>query len=1307
MKTLGLFISCVVTGVILSLSVIENCPAQEPPDGKENSRRVGQVPISSGGVPQIPGWRSGGAFTGRADVPSALAKKPVDPFAVANSWRSSLSSGSRLEVLNALKACENKADLLVPVAPWEPWLGAHGRSRPPRAVRRMFINGEELNLPPVEVSERQREREEYFLFLLKLFDDLDGYSQNNHSFIASLLQNGVRPELETPALEIYLRKGGNIFLPLERPGITAPRTRRYNISSLLGHRSPRLPPDRRLWLGVFSGLDDDKDLEFTVHYSVLERFHDNPRLLEILIDNIDEEAADHFGRNALHYAVEAGNSAAVRKLLQRGFDPSRCDSTGMNCIDIARYHENLPMLQLLNEFTEQSGSLWAGPDDDARLLAVHDYATGINPPQDLTVLATTAWRMGYPRVALELLQSGRQPGRTDVYGQSLPGAACAAMDITFIRQYLSRFGCDQSLIYSLIGLPWQHYNDVSFPENYESFLQGLLMDEAVSMSNEERSGLLQCLLPVSVAAGWTSILDLALANGADPLRNFVVHGFPIGSAYSIWMERSRELWGQGKEVPDLVHAADAITLSLNSGTPSGWASLDPDGLYSLLYDVTRPVIQRHRELKNYGVTLLDPSTRVYGDYVIDLLYTGQYGTLQSMLESGMPWPVKFFNPSGETVPFSFAIVENLGEHYHPVRQWKLNESVINNRSRHLVTALQFYHDNGGRLDELNDKGQNLLFHAGYVLPQYSSVGNSFKLLEDSRRVIRFLVSQGININGQDQLGLTPLHFHSIHNDSITAMALIETGAEVGVPDMFGLTPAHMAMIPPPDFHTTGVLHLDQKVSLISSLFEAAPDLVNKPDRDGYTPLHYLMMMVTEDYPAYEYDKFYIPVFKVLENLKCDWTVKSRLGQTPVDIYTGFIRTGVVGGWDVTLDNLIASSDKTYKPQQRIGPDDHDFNNVEARRRERKEEILGTDPGPFGQYPPHYTNSIEGSCAPFWKLRNMIATAPDATEKPETRRVLNDRELQQLRIIQLRDDLLSAGEDNIEAIMKELMDPAVMNILFPDSPYWPDGHLLHGIREQYALDPLEYALSGNKLSLARRFLELGWDPTLIALPSQRCPAELIHEMNDPELWQALQSRIEKLPFNRKAMAWTVDQLRGFLDRLAADPAEAPGMLEIAGAMVNVTLLDNVEKLSVLLDYAMSLPLFNDSDYLKSVIATLIYSAEISFSPSCLEEISRRFARLNLNGYLRPDFYLGRIGTVDDRIAYLQTIQSPFSQPRLGLPVSLMTWRRFPVGSLRQVAQDALRDGRNPPSRLPAAFGSQKIEEHHHASQESLREFLGLQ
>jgi hypothetical protein len=468
-----------------------------------------------------------------------------------------------------------------------------------------------------------------------------------------------------------------------------------------------------------------------------------------------------------------------------------------------------------------------------------------------------------------------------------------------------------------------------------------------------------------------------------------------------------------------------------------------------------------------------------------------------------------------------------------------------------------------------------------------------------------------------------------------------------------------------------------------------------------------MMMVAEHYPAFEYDKFYIPVFKLLENLECDWAVKSRLGQTPVDIYTGFVRTGVVEGWDVTLENLIASSDETYKPQERIGPDDPDFNKVEARRRERKEEILGADPGPFGQYPPHYTNSIESSYAPVWKLRNLIATAPDASEKPETRRVLNDRELQQLRIIQLRDDLLSVSEDNIESLMKELMDQDWRNVAYSDLPYWPDGYLVRSIQELHALDPLEYALSGNKLSLARRFLELGWDPTLIALPSHQCPAELIHEINDPELWQALQSRIEKLPFNRKAMAWTVDQLRGFLDRLAADPAEAPGMLELAGAMVNVTLLDNVEKLSVLLDYATSLPLFHDGDYLKSVIATLIYSAEISFSPSCLEEISRRFAHLNLNGYLRPDFYLGMIGTVDDRIAYLQTIQFPFNQAPIGLPVSLMTWRRFPVGSLRQVAQDALRDGRVAPLRLPAAFGNRNIEEHYQASQQSLREFLGLQ
>jgi len=92
-----------------------------------------------------------------------------------------------------------------------------------------------------------------------------------------------------------------------------------------------------------------------------------------------------------------------------------------------------------------------------------------------------------------------------------------------------------------------------------------------------------------------------------------------------------------------------------------------------------------------------------------------------------------------------------------------------------------------------------------------------------RLIINQMLANGLDVNGNDENGLTPLHYSAIRLDSVVSNYLIQNGALVNAVDSTGSTPLMYA--------------LQNKASLpfLEFLIKAGAD-INAERQDGYTPL---------------------------------------------------------------------------------------------------------------------------------------------------------------------------------------------------------------------------------------------------------------------------------------------------------------------------------------------------------------------------------------------------------------------------------------------------------------------------------------
>ena len=116
---------------------------------------------------------------------------------------------------------------------------------------------------------------------------------------------------------------------------------------------------------------------------------------------------------------------------------------------------------------------------------------------------------------------------------------------------------------------------------------------------------------------------------------------------------------------------------------------------------------------------------------------------------------------------------------------------------------------------------------GLVLPPLNASGVNDLLIhfveKEQLEAVKSLLGQGVDVNGQNENGWTPLHHAAIHNSNATVVEyLISQGADVNARDEVGRTPLHNAA-------------LSGSVEIIQYLISQDAD-VNAKDNDGWTPL---------------------------------------------------------------------------------------------------------------------------------------------------------------------------------------------------------------------------------------------------------------------------------------------------------------------------------------------------------------------------------------------------------------------------------------------------------------------------------------
>lgn len=92
----------------------------------------------------------------------------------------------------------------------------------------------------------------------------------------------------------------------------------------------------------------------------------------------------------------------------------------------------------------------------------------------------------------------------------------------------------------------------------------------------------------------------------------------------------------------------------------------------------------------------------------------------------------------------------------------------------------------------------VVFNHSYLNPNTVSHKSAPKLTDDQLHkyveVVHALISNGANVNAEDDLDSTPLHYAAEKNQEILVRSLINHGAEVNVRNSSGKTPLMMAAV---------------------------------------------------------------------------------------------------------------------------------------------------------------------------------------------------------------------------------------------------------------------------------------------------------------------------------------------------------------------------------------------------------------------------------------------------------------------------------------------------------------------------------
>jgi len=232
----------------------------------------------------------------------------------------------------------------------------------------------------------------------------------------------------------------------------------------------------------------------------------------------------------------------------------------------------------------------------------------------------------------------------------------------------------------------------------------------------------------------------------------------------------------------------------------------------------------------------------------------------------------------EVVKEQLGIEDQLHEVFEDIRNNNLNK-------------IKTYVEQGGDIHMIRDptedhtEDRDLFFgpYTGYNPLQYACVKNK-------PEIVKYLVDKGANVNSQDEVGSTPLHYSAESSLEIVKY-LVNKGAYVNAQNNNDETPLHLAI---------------EKTSLeiVKYLVDKGAD-VNTKNEEGLTPLHYacsygtleivkyLVEKKNADVNSQDYDDFTplhiavsknsLEIVKYLVDKGADINSKNNENKTPLDI----------------------------------------------------------------------------------------------------------------------------------------------------------------------------------------------------------------------------------------------------------------------------------------------------------------------------------------------------------------------------------------------------------------------------------------